>query len=663
MVAREGVSGITPPLDLTRVAPLSPASSRLVRLLVVALLMAPAAWANDGADGYVDPYLNCPEVEAQQGGCAWVAGCPIQPGTPKLGTEYLRCGEVTTVQATSTMDFDHCTSTEGHDHPHFTCLVCYAAPAWFDNVLLVPDWSHDGVDGEFGHLDANGVFEPGTPVTHFRAGDTPGVVSIEARHEDVGIYADDEAQSAAKSITVWDLTIEPADEAAYAAWRPNALAGATPEAVDLVVELHPETDHTGAALQGIISIFLTGASHEAGYCLNATYTGPDPWLQTDAQQSDLKFDPNEAGYTVEAGLTGLPYTRATKQTASRRAELPLYCFDCGAFACVTATINELKPGLPVSPSQLARRRGTPIDKKRFGLLVPLDDVGDGLNNDGDEEVDEDVYDGQDNDGDGLTDEDGGNHIADAWAHDAGAAEDDAEPHPAGQGVPGDGFSRYDEYRGWRWTDQAGQNPDHLATDPDVEKDLFVLQFPGPTYPGQEVFPLSLNYFSLGYTVHAAPLLPAPPYYPLAAVAGEPPRATICSFGSSFRGAMHYAVLVMLTFQTLPPVGQPPVPRAGATVGWLGDANGVFCVVDVGNILTAGLTYHHADVTLAHELGHALAILPSSGGGHCHNPSKPNPDCIMDNLAATLSTTFCSTQNGHPDPPCTISHTLLAAGDQ
>jgi len=41
-----------------------------------------------------------------------------------------------------------------------------------------------------------------------------------------------------------------------------------------------------------------------------------------------------------------------------------------------------------------------------------------------------------------------NHIADAWAYNTGEATDDNETSPAGDGTNGDGFTRYQEYRGF-----------------------------------------------------------------------------------------------------------------------------------------------------------------------------------------------------------------------
>jgi len=65
----------------------------------------------------------------------------------------------------------------------------------------------------------------------------------------------------------------------------------------------------------------------------------------------------------------------------------------------------------------------------------------------------------------------GNYIADAWPLGSGAATDDADDIPAGNGTPGDGLSRYEEYRGFF---VGGV---HVRTDP-TRKDVFVRDIDG-----------------------------------------------------------------------------------------------------------------------------------------------------------------------------------------
>ncbi len=65
----------------------------------------------------------------------------------------------------------------------------------------------------------------------------------------------------------------------------------------------------------------------------------------------------------------------------------------------------------------------------------------------------------------------GNHIADAWPFGSGAATDDTDDTPSGNGTLGDGLSRYEEYRGFF---VAGA---HIRTDP-TRKDVFVRDIDG-----------------------------------------------------------------------------------------------------------------------------------------------------------------------------------------
>jgi hypothetical protein len=79
----------------------------------------------------------------------------------------------------------------------------------------------------------------------------------------------------------------------------------------------------------------------------------------------------------------------------------------------------------------------------------------------------------------------GSKIADKWKQDHGveglADDDDSETDPVGDGHPGDGFTLYEEYRGFQ------EKGEHIFGDP-KKKDLFVFLGDGPEFlPGVQLF--------------------------------------------------------------------------------------------------------------------------------------------------------------------------------
>ena len=314
-------------------------------------------------------------------------------------------------------------------------------------------WSDNGAGGEFGYFDSQGnwVAHNGPLTTHYRTAYwnesegryvpiEPKVVRISVCVDDDfdGYLADDPPQWSSPEndgyFTVWEFWITPCPSG----WRPRL-----DDTLQFSAYIRPTIDHTGQSMASIIKFFLT-SSLEPGYCLNATRETGE-W--NDTIGADLKF-PDQPGFEI----TGLDRNIATTTYLTTEATVHVVCLDYGAYGGIEAM------AYIAGKNETARLEGT-LDV--YMAKIPVDN---------------------DN-----------NHIADSWAFNyLGSPTRDDDPEPPAR-IQGDGFSLYEEYRGFivkgNWREL---NP--------LRKDVFIVNLLDELYhPG---LGLDLGYFpNLGITVH------------------------------------------------------------------------------------------------------------------------------------------------------------------
>ena len=315
-----------------------------------------------------------------------------------------------------------------------------------ENLVVIVGWTDFGAGGEFGYSPDGQTFFPESDperVNCYRPNpEFVGVLRIAPILDDIPIgissgeltYDDPVTVGDPWTMTIWEFWITPCPSG----WRPRL-----DDTLSFSAHIRPTTDHKGESMASIIKFFLT-SSFEPGYCLNASReTGA--WNDTIGY--DLKF-PDQAGFTID----GLDRNIATTASPTTDATVQVVCLDYGAYGGIEAK------AYIAGNIETARLEGT-LDV--WMAKIPVDN---------------------DN-----------NHIADSWAFNyLGSPTRDDDPDPPAR-IQGDGFSLYEEYRGFivkgNWRELSP-----------LHKDVFIVNLLDELYhPG---LGLGLgNFPSLGITVH------------------------------------------------------------------------------------------------------------------------------------------------------------------
>jgi len=234
----------------------------------------------------------------------------------------------------------------------------------------------------------------------------------------------------------------------YDTWRPKAgetedEAGPRPLAVKVRLQKKGAPGKPGPK-RAKFKFELVDTTREKGICLN--------WPKEAKESYDLKIEQDlndELSVTNDKGKPTEGQEAHTKSNNLNESLVTISCFDYGAFAKlkVTAILDEGKKTEIRIPAHLES------DKSMYELTIPKD------KND--------------------------NKIADSWEESKGVmgkpADDDSESDPEGDGDSGDGFTLYEEYRGFM------EDGFHIWGEP-KKKDLFIRNEIGDNVlPGIELF--------------------------------------------------------------------------------------------------------------------------------------------------------------------------------
>jgi hypothetical protein len=244
-------------------------------------------------------------------------------------------------------------------------------------------------------------------------------------------YDDDPVTGEPWKMTVWEFEIDPP----YIDALPQDGAIYT-----FTATIRPHKDHNGRSMARFIEFWLY-SSAEPGYCLNATRVD-GLWTDTSPEDNDLKFVPYQPGLEVYAhpfdpNPTNFCYAVTTQPVLS--ASVEVMCLDYGANGIILAYVYGLGPNL-----EPARVKGY-LD--RYVVRIPKDEDD--------------------------------NLIWDGWEWNNGGTLDDNDAEPPGDGTPGDGLTRYEEYRGLEVNGLADDNSsmsdqvNHQRLNP-TRKDMFVV---------------------------------------------------------------------------------------------------------------------------------------------------------------------------------------------
>ena len=504
------------------------------------------------------------------------AAC-VNVGDGSEAARYVRCGDYVEVSPGSPLDWDIC-GNEG----------CSFPGGLADNAVSVEQWDDGGAEGQFGHFEPTGFVADGY-ITHYKAPMQPGLVSLQNRVDDIH-YAEDPATGqpvqtfddfppdgvwgSATTITVWDFTISDGAPG----FRPVLDAWVGP----FGAKIEPATDHNGQSMARPI-YFELFSSAEPGYCLNRTREhDPHEWNDTGLGDTDLKFSfPDQQGLTVHStDFNGWWQNEAWTNEEVTTCAVDIMCLDYGAFGTLTATATVI--GYPTAarlllsdnPRTYSTYQVNGQTLYREYAPIPWD-------------VD-------------------ANYIADVWMRNSGNAADDEEDE--GQcPVKGDGFTRYEEYRGFcvngPWTE----------LDPDAHKDVFVLDWNG----------LGIGDFAaLGVVPHRL-------YVPQQPAEFGPDYQMNPNRGTANKQLQHGVMLVVW-------VNDPgylgyTVPRLNAP-----KPTSRIDVVQIQGLFPPPQQQEAVGVIVSHELGHACNLEHHRTGTF---------DCIMWDPPTHLPHAYCSENPG------------------